>query len=245
MVIFINTSKKDFIALLNIILVVVIIIIIFNYKLSFKENTIPVSIPSDAAIVMDVKTKKVLFNKNAYTPKLTASICKVLTAYTAIKYLPLDHYIIVSEEMVNVEGSRIYLEVGDIVSIETLLYGLMLRSGNDAAMSLALAYSSNYLDFVDKMNDIVKSLNLKNSTFENPSGLDGKTNNYSSCYDLAYITSVALDNENFRKIFGSKTYAVTLPSGRKLHFFNKHKLVLADNDVIGGKTGVAPSFCEI
>ena len=235
--IFINTSKKDFIILLNIILVTVVIISIFNYKLSFKEEVVPVSISSEAAIVMDVKTKEVLFQKNAHSAKLTASICKVLTAYTAIKLLPLDNYIIVTEEMVNVEGSRIYLETGDLVSIETLLYGLMLRSGNDAAMALALAYSSNYMDFIYKMNEVVNDLNLKNSKFENPSGLDGKTNNYSSCYDLAYITSVALENESFRKIFGTKTYDVTLPDGKKFHFFNKHKLVLAGNNVIGGKTG--------
>lgn len=215
----------------------VIFISILNHKLSNDETVIPVSISSDAAIVMDVKTKEVLFEKSAHSKKLTASICKVLTAYTAIKYLPLDHYIIVNDSMINVEGSRIYLESGDIVSIETLLYGLMLRSGNDAAMALAMAYSSNPSDFVLKMNEVVKSLNLKNSVFENPSGLDGKTNNYSSCYDLAYITSVALENESFRKIFGTKTYDVTLPSGKKMHFFNKHKLVLADNNVIGGKTG--------
>ncbi len=237
MVIFINTSKKDFFILLNMILIVVVVIGILNYKLSVNESIIPVSISSDAAIVMDVKTKEVLFEKSAHSKKLTASICKVLTAYTAIKYLPLDHYIIVNDSMINVEGSKIYLESGDIVSIETLLYGLMLRSGNDAAMALAMTYSNDPTDFVAKMNEIVYSLNLKDSVFENPSGLDGKTNNYSSCYDLAFITSVALENENFRKIFGTKTYDVTLPSGKKMHFFNKHKLVLADNNVIGGKTG--------
>lgn len=237
MVIFINTSKKDFIILINIILICIVFFSILNYKLSKDENIITTSISSDAAIVMDVKTKEVLFEKNAHSSKLTASICKVLTAYTAIKYLPLDHYIIVNDSMINVEGSRIYLEPGDIVSIETLLYGLMLRSGNDAAMALAMAYSSNPSDFVLKMNEVVKSHELKNSVFENPSGLDGKTNNYSSCYDLAYLTSVALENDDFRKIFGTKTYDVTLPSGKKMHFFNKHKLVISDNNVIGGKTG--------
>jgi D-alanyl-D-alanine carboxypeptidase len=104
-------------------------------------------------------------------------------------------------------------------------------------MALAMAYSGAPSDFVAKMNEIVSSLNLKNSIFENPSGLDGKTNNYSSCYDLAYLTSIALENETFRKIFGTKTYDVTLPSGKKMHFFNKHKLVISDNNVIGGKTG--------
>lgn len=215
----------------------VIFISILNYKISSDESIIPVSISTDAAIVMDVRTKEVLFEKNAHSKKLTASICKVLTAYTAIKYLPLDHYIIVNDSMINIEGSRIYLEPGDIVSIETLLYGLMLRSGNDAAMALAMAYSNDPSDFVLKMNEVVKSLNLKNSVFENPSGLDGKTKNYSSCYDLAFITSVALENNSFRKIFGTKTYDVTLPNGKKMHFFNKHKLVLASNNVIGGKTG--------
>ena len=186
---------------------------------------------------MDAKTNEVLFNKNAHSPKLTASICKVLTAYVAIKYLPLDNYIVINEKIINVEGSRIYLESGDLVSIETLLYGLMLRSGNDAAMALAMSYSNNTSDFVDKMNETVKLLNLKNSTFENPSGLDGQTNNYSSCYDLAYITSIALENETFRKIFATKSYDTTLPNGKRLHFFNKHKLVISDNNVIGGKTG--------
>ncbi|MBQ8292176.1 MAG: D-alanyl-D-alanine carboxypeptidase [Bacilli bacterium] len=186
---------------------------------------------------MDSNTKEVLFEKNAHTKKLTASICKVLTAYTALKYLKLDNYIIVNEQMVNVEGSKIYLEVGDIVSIETLLYGLMLRSGNDAATALALAYSSNIEDFVYQMNQIVKSLNLKNSFFENPSGLDGVTNNYSTCYDLAYIMSVALKNETFRKIISAKTYNDTLPNGKKIYFYNKHRMIHSDSNVIGGKTG--------
>lgn len=239
MVIFINTCKKDFFVFLNIIFVIAFFIGILNYKLYNDDNKsiIPVSISSDAAIVMDVKTKEVLFEKNAHSSKLTASICKVLTAYTALKLLPLDHYIIVTESMIQVEGSKIYLGVGDIVSIETLLYGLMLRSGNDAAMALAMAYSSNPLDFVEKMNETVKLLNLKNSIFENPSGLDGKTNNYSSCYDLAYLTSIALANSDFRKIFGTKIFDTTLPNGKQFHFINKHKLIFTNDNVIGGKTG--------
>ena len=93
-----------------------------------------------------------------------------------------------------------------------------------------------YIDRDDNFADFISFLTT-DSIIENPSGLDGKTNNYSSCYDLAYLTSIALENETFRKIFGTKTYDVTLPSGKKMHFFNKHKLVISDNNVIGGKTG--------
>lgn len=246
MVIVIKKQVSDFLLFINILILISSFFLIFNYKLSFdKEDTIYANISSDAAIVMDAKTKEVLFEKNAYSQKLTASICKVLTAYTAIKYLSLDNYIIVNEKMVNIEGSRIYLEPGDIVSIETLLYGLMLRSGNDAAMGLAMAYSSNIDDFIYRMNEIVTSFNLKNSIFENPSGLDGETNNYSTCYDLAYITSEALKNESFRKIISAKSYSETLPNGKKLYFHNKHRMIHSDDNVIGGKTGVAPVLCEI
>lgn len=238
MVIIIKKQIKDFLLFINILIVFSSIILILNYKLSFtKEKVIYSNISSEAAIVMDAKTKKILFAKNANSPKLTASICKILTAYTAIKYLNLDNYIIVNEKMVNIEGSRIYLEIGDIVSIETLLYGLILRSGNDAAIGLAMAYSTNINDFVYRMNEIVSSFNLKNSIFENPSGLDGTTNNYSTCYDLAYITSEALKNDVFRKIISTKSYSETLPNGKKLYFHNKHRMIHTDDNVIGGKTG--------
>lgn len=238
MVIVIKKQITDFLLFINILIAISSIFLILNYKLSFdKEEVIFTNISSEAAIVMDAKTKEVLFEKNANSPKLTASICKVLTAYTAIKYLNLDNYIIVNDKMINVEGSSIYLETGDIVSIETLLYGLMLRSGNDAAMGLAMAYSTNIDDFVYRMNEIVASFNLKNSIFENPSGLDGTTNNYSTCYDLAYITSEALKNESFRKIISAKSYSETLPNGKKLYFYNKHRMIHSDDNVIGGKTG--------
>lgn len=238
MVIIIKKQVPEFLLFLNILAFISITILIFNFKIHNNneiETYVPIS--SEAAIVMDAKTKEVLFEKNAHSKKLTASICKVLTAYTAIKYLNLDNYIIVNEKMINVEGSRIYLEAGDIVSIKTLLYGLMLRSGNDAAMALALAYSSNIEDFIFRMNEIVKAFNLKNSVFENPSGLDGATNNYSSCYDLAYITSEAMKNKDFKEIFGTKAFTETLPNGKQIYFYNKHRMIHSDTNVIGGKTG--------
>ena len=162
------------------------------------------NVSSEAAIVYNASKKEVVFEKNAHIKKLTASICKVVTALTALENLNKSNYLIISDKMVNVEGSKIYLEVGDIISIETLIYGLLLRSGNNAAKALALAYNSNEADFVYKMNELVKKNNLKNTIFNNPSGLDEDTKNYSTCYDLAILTSIALENETFFKIFKTK-----------------------------------------
>ena len=195
------------------------------------------NVSSEAAIVYNASKKEVVFEKNAHIKKLTASICKVVTALTALENLNKSNYLIISDEMVNVEGSKIYLEVGDIISIETLIYGLLLRSGNDAAKALALAYNNNEEDFVYKMNELVKKYNLKNTIFNNPSGLDEDTKNYSTCYDLAILTSIALENETFSKVFKTKKYSCTLPSGKNLYFYNKHKLLQTDDSVIGGKTG--------
>ena len=237
MVINIKKDIKEF-SLFLIVVLSLMIVILSIY--SDKDETIVTTnfnISSEAAIVFDANTKEVLFEKNSHTKKLTASICKVVTALTAFENLKLDNYLIISDKMVNVEGSRIYLEVGDIVSIETLIYGLLLRSGNDAANAIAYAYSNDISDFVFKMNELVKKHNLKNTVFNNPSGLDDQTQNYSSCYDLAYLTSVALENEKFVKIFGCKEYNTTLPNGKKMYFYNKHKLIQSDNTVIGGKTG--------
>ena len=237
MVINIKKDIKEF-SLFLIMVLSLMIVILSIY--SNKDETIVAAnfnVSSEAAIVFDANTKEVLFEKNAHAKKLTASICKVVTALAAFENLKLDNYLIISDKMINVEGSKIYLEVGDIVSIETLIYGLLLRSGNDAANAIAYAYSNDISDFVFKMNELVKKHNLKNTVFNNPSGLDEQTQNYSSCYDLAYLTSVALENEKFVKIFGCKEYNTTLPNGKKMYFYNKHKLIQSDNTVIGGKTG--------
>ena len=233
----IKRNIKEY-SLFFIVLLFLLIIVLSTYSRKNQEIiNANYNISSEAAIVFDATKKEVLFEKNAHTKKLTASICKVVTALTALEILNKDKYVIISDEMVNIEGSKIYLEPGDIVSIETLIYGLLLRSGNDAAKALALAYNNNESDFTYKMNELVKRYNLKNTIFNNPSGLDEKTNNYSTCYDLAYLTSIAIENEIFLKIFGTKQYHTTLPNGKKLYFYNKHKLLQQDNSVIGGKTG--------
>lgn len=219
------------------IILLILNIVYFTPKLNNNTETTSSIISTSSAIVFNARTKEVLFEKNAHTKKLTASICKVVTALTALENLNKSNYIIISDKMVQVEGSRIYLEVGDIVSIETLLYGLLLRSGNDAAKAIALSYSSDEYDFIDKMNELVKRHNLQNTIFNNPTGLDEDTKNYSTCYDLAYLTSIALENETFKKIFGTKKYSVTLPNGKEMIFHNKHKLLISDDSVIGGKTG--------
>lgn len=194
-------------------------------------------VTAESAIVVDLETGEILFEKNGYQNHLTASIAKVLTCITAIEKIDLDKYIYIDERVFSAVGSRIYLEVGDLIKVEDLLYGLMLQSGNDAALFLAYAYSDVIDDFICEMNNLCARLNLKTCTFTNPSGLDEVNSNYASCYDMAMITKYAMNNATFRKIIITKKYQINMSSGKTLNLHNKHRLLQVNEKVIGGKTG--------
>ena len=171
---------------------------------------------------------------------LPASLTKVLTAYVAYKYYDLDDFVVITYDMVNVEGSRIYLEVGDVISVKDLIYGLLLCSGNDAALALAYKYSGVLDDFIYLMNKTKEELGMKDSYFENPHGLDGITNNYTTAYDLAILYSACYKIDFFKEVFRTKTYRSVNYEYKVLNFRNKHRLVHTEDYCLGGKTGVAP-----
>ncbi len=193
--------------------------------------------PSEAIIALDTNNNLVIYQKNIHKVMLPASLTKVLTAILSIKLYNLDDFVIITDEMVNVEGSRVYLEVGDVVSIKDLIYGLMLCSGNDCAMALALHYSGILNDFMILMNNLAEEIGMRHSSFNNPHGLDEQNQNLTTAYDLAILFSYAMKNETFRLVTGSKTYQNTIYSERKVYFRNKHRLIHSDELVIGGKTG--------
>jgi D-alanyl-D-alanine carboxypeptidase (penicillin-binding protein 5/6) len=190
-----------------------------------------------SAILMDAGSGRVMFQKNIHERLLTASIAKIMTAITAIEHLDLECEITVTKDVLKAHGSSIYLEIGDRIKIIDLLYGLMLRSGNDAALMIALSYNGNESDFVRLMNEKAKQLKMTNSTFENPSGLDETTKNYSTAYDMAVLMRYALQNTTFRMIISTKHYVAKTASGKILDFYNKHRLVCEHPQVTGGKTG--------
>lgn len=192
---------------------------------------------SKSSIVMDVTTKRVLYQNNIHERMLPASTTKILTCITAIEHYQLDDFVVINSDVLKTEGSSIYLEVGDVISIKDLLYGLMLCSGNDAANALALHYSGNLQDFIFLMNETAKKIGMYDSTFENPHGLDTTTKNYTTTYDMALLMSYAMKNETFKTITSTKDYHPTIISGKKMYYHNKHRLIQSDEKVTGGKTG--------
>lgn len=183
------------------------------------------------AILMDADTGAVLYENQADKRSLIASTTKIMTAVVVLEHCDPTEEFVIPPEAVNVEGSSIYLQVGEVLTVEELLYGMMLQSGNDAAIALALACSGSVEEFVVLMNLKAQALGLENTSFENPNGLDGEAH-YSTARDLATLTAYALDNPMFRKIVSTKNYRC----GSRC-FINHNKLLWSVEGAIGVKTG--------
>ena len=188
-------------------------------------------------ILMDATTGRVLRGKNYNTPMLIASITKILTCVLAIESLKLDDIVVVDDIVNSSYGSGIYIEIGEEISLRSLLYGLMLRSGNDAAVMIAKFVGGDIENFVVQMNAKAREIGMSNSIFVNPSGLDNTDGgNYSTAYDMALLTKYAMQNDEYRKIVSTKTY--TVKTNKKTYVWkNKNKLLFSYEYTTGGKTG--------
>ena len=188
---------------------------------------------SSSTTIMDMDTNRVLYSSNQNEQKLIASITKIMTAIVTIENIDINKKVTVGEEILKSYGSSVYLTIGEEITIKDLLYGLMLRSGNDAAVVLEKNVSNN---FIELMNNKAKEIGMENTIFENPSGLDEKTKNYSTSYDMALLQSYAMKNEEFKKIVGTKIYK-TNTINKNYIWENKNKLLRNYKYCIGGKTG--------
>nr|WP_242958369.1 D-alanyl-D-alanine carboxypeptidase family protein [Clostridium cavendishii] len=155
------------------------------------------------AIALDSKSKQVLYEKKAYEVVPMASTTKILTAITAIKYGNLDEEITISKNSAGIRGSTVGYRAGEKIKLKELLFGLMFKSGNDAAIAIAEYLGGSVEGFAMLMNDMAKNIGLLDSHFESPHGLDSQ-NHFSTAYDLALVTSKAMENDLFREIVGSK-----------------------------------------
>lgn len=183
-------------------------------------------------IIIEQNTGEIVHESNARTRLPMASTTKVMTALVAIeKCEDLNREITIDAKSCNIEGSSIYLKQGETVTVETLLYGLMLRSGNDCAMTLANHVLGSYDAFIDAMNLRARDLGLKDTNFVNPHGLHDD-NHYTSCYDLAMITRAAMYNPTFKKIVSTKE----IKCGERV-FVNKNKMLRSYEGSNGVKTG--------
>lgn len=190
---------------------------------------------SRACVVIDRKTNSVLFGKNENSKKKMASTTKIMTATIIIEKCNLSDTIEISKKAAGTGGSRLGLKTGDKITILDLLYGLMLRSGNDAAVALAEYAGGDINGFAELMNAKALELGLTNTHFETPHGLDSNKH-YTTAYELAILSNYALNNPTFAKIVGTKNYTITI-NGSPKDLSNTNELLGNMEGVYGIKTG--------
>jgi D-alanyl-D-alanine carboxypeptidase (penicillin-binding protein 5/6) len=190
-----------------------------------------------SAILIEASSGRVLYEKNAYQKLPMASTTKIATALTALKHAKCDEIVTVDKQAVGIEGSSIYLREGEKLTVEELLYGLMLRSGNDAAVALAIHVGGSVDGFVSMMNNLAKEVGAKDTSFTNPHGLHDE-NHYTTAFDLALITKAALQNEKFAQIVSSKNAVISNEGYEyRRNLTNKNKLLTNYEYANGVKTG--------
>ncbi|HHU63229.1 MAG TPA: D-alanyl-D-alanine carboxypeptidase [Clostridiales bacterium] len=194
-------------------------------------------ISAQAAIVMEAGTNRVLYEKNIHKRLANASTTKILTAIIAIEHGKLSDMVRSSANAAKVGGSSIWLTEGEILSMEELLYGLMLNSGNDAAVAIAEHISGSVEGFAALMNKKAREIGAINSNFVNPHGLPDD-NHYTTAYDLALIASYAMKNPIFRKIVSTEKRRISWPGHEwDRILINKNKLLSQYQGANGIKTG--------
>ena len=184
-------------------LIIGVLALNINIKDVYCENIQSLRVDARNAIAIDRESKTILFEQNGYELVPMASTTKILTALITIERGNLDEKFVVSKNASSVRGSTVGYKENEEITVRELLYGLMYRSGNDAAITLAEGIGGSVEGFAEIMNNYKTSLGLLDSHFESPHGLD-MTDHYSSAYDLALLTAKGMEYEEFREIVGTK-----------------------------------------
>lgn len=198
-----------------------------------------ISTTASSAILMDMDSGRILYKKDVHNPRLVASITKIMTAVLAIENGNLDDEVTVGEEVLTMYGSNIYIELGEKMTLRDLLYGLLLRSGNDAAIVIGTYIGGSEEKFVEMMNKKAKEIGMINTTYHNCHGLDEVTKNYSTAYDMAVLSSYANTLDVYREISKTKKW-VTNTNNKSYVWYNRNKLLTQYEYATGGKTGYTP-----
>jgi len=203
---------------------------IFTSKINYQSS-------AKSAFLMEALTGRVLYSKNAEQALPMASTTKIVTAITVLdNYDDLDTPIKINSKAVGVSGTSIYLQQNEELTVRELLYGLMLRSGNDASVALAYEVGGSVENFCEMMNTLAKKVGAENSNFVNPHGLDAD-GHYTTAHDLAVITAYALENKDFAEIVSTKTKTICKDKENSRYLLNKNKLLANLDGCIGVKTG--------
>lgn len=208
---------------------------IYSTETSIDTSSIP-SINSRAAIVIERTTGAILFGKNENEQRKMASTTKIMTAIVVLENVSdLSEIVTISKKAANIGGSRLGLSTNAQITVNDLLYGLLLCSGNDAAIALAEFVGGDVNGFAALMNQKALALNLNNTHFVTPHGLDNE-DHYTTAYELALLTNYALQNNTFLKIVNTKSYSVLINNSYK-NISNTNELLGYLNGIYGVKTG--------
>jgi D-alanyl-D-alanine carboxypeptidase (penicillin-binding protein 5/6) len=212
-----------------------------SLKNKIAANLKTPEISAESALIFDTTTKEVLYSKNPTEKLPMASLTKIMTAIVSLENKKKDDSYIVSQEDLVGEDSM-GLDVGERLSLEELMYGMMLHSGNDAAEVLANNFPGGRTAFVKAMNNKTKALGLRNTNFTNPTGLEGDGKQYTTAYDLVVVTEYALTNfPLFDQVAATFDFNI-LPTGTHKAFYleNETNLLTSYTGVKGVKTGYTP-----
>lgn len=221
-------------------MLLVICFLVCTFVLKFSKNKCIISADSHfkAMCVIECDSARKLYKKDETLKLPMASTTKIVTALTVLNNCSdLDREFEVDNRAIGIPGTSIYLKQGEIMTVRELLYGMMLPSGNDAAMALAYHISADIPSFCKLMKQTVEKCGAYNSSFDNPHGLDS-ISHYTTAYDLALITAKALENETFKEIVTTKATRIRgVSEGTYRYLKNKNRLLNTLNGCIGVKTG--------
>ncbi|MFI8712899.1 D-alanyl-D-alanine carboxypeptidase family protein [Brevibacillus brevis] len=203
-----------------------------------KAAAAPPGLSAEGAALIDVESGRILYSKNGTKKMRIASLTKTMTAIVAIEMGKLDAQVTVPPQAVGVEGSSIYLKNGEKLTLEELLYGLMLRSGNDAAVTIATHIGGSVPGFTYLMNEKAAMIGMEHTNFTNPHGLDDSNQHYSTPEDMAKLSAYALHNPVFRQIVSTKVKDISWEGEQwDRRLLNKNKMLHLYNGADGVKTG--------
>ncbi len=204
-----------------------------------SEDLLPrieaLSLSAKSAVLLEESTGQIIYEKDGKTRRPMASTTKIMTAICAIEAGGLDREVTVTDKSVSVEGSSIYLKVGDKITLEELVWAVMLESANDAAATIAVELGGSIEGFAEIMNEKAAQLGLTNTHFTNPHGLSDE-NHYTTAEDLAHLAAYAMGNESFREIVSTANHKIEYGEAAR-NLRNHNKLLRMYDGAIGVKTG--------
>ena len=217
------------------IILIVLLGILFLPRTAFANEEFATS--AKACVVFEANSGRLLYEKNKDEKLPEASTTKIMTALVVAENSDVEKIISIPKQAVGIEGSSIYLREGEKLSIKELLFGLMLRSGNDCAVALALEVGGSIDNFANMMNEKAKAIGCKNTNFTNPHGLHDD-NHYTSAYDLGLISCAAIKNEVVNEIVSSKNATISNDGyNYDRQLINKNKILSKFEGANGIKTG--------